>query len=56
MNDSIVEEIRQYRREFAAKYDHDLEKICKALKQKEAESSRPVVHRGPRLLAKKTGS
>ncbi len=54
--DPIVAEIRRYRAEHAKKYDHDLGRICEALREAEAKSGRKVVHRKPRLLLPKTGS
>jgi hypothetical protein len=54
--DPIVAEIRRYRAEHAEKYDHDLGRICKALREAEEKSGRKVVHRKPRLLLPKTGS
>ena len=56
ISDSIVEEIRKFRAEHAEKYDHDLDKICRALKRREEQSNKPVVNRGPRLLFENTGS
>ena len=52
--DPIVAEIRRYRAEHAAKYGHDLGRICEALREAEAKSSRKIVHRKPRLLHPKT--
>lgn len=54
--DPIVAEIRRYRAEHAEKYDHDLGRICEALRETEEKSGRKVVHRRPRLLLPKTGS
>ncbi|QVL48690.1 MAG: hypothetical protein KFB96_24530 [Thiocapsa sp.] len=54
--DPIVEEIRKFRAEHAEKYGHDLDRICEALRDRQAKSQREVVTRGPRLLLKKTGS
>ena len=54
--DPIVAEIRQYRKEHAEKYGHDLGRICEALREAEAESSHKIVHRKPRLLLQNTGS
>jgi hypothetical protein len=50
--DPIVAEIRRYRAEHAAKYGHDLARICEALREAEAKSADKVVHRKPRLLPK----
>nr|VFJ44882.1 MAG: hypothetical protein BECKFW1821A_GA0114235_100851 [Candidatus Kentron sp. FW]VFJ50701.1 MAG: hypothetical protein BECKFW1821B_GA0114236_100745 [Candidatus Kentron sp. FW] len=54
--DPIVAEIRKFRAEHAAKYDHDLDRICEALRKRQEKSKREVVTRGPRLLLPKTGS
>jgi hypothetical protein len=54
--DPIVAEIRRRREEHAAKYGHDLDRICDALRERQAKSSRKVVKRSPRLLLPKTGS
>jgi hypothetical protein len=50
MNDPIVEEVRQHRQAHAARYNHDLAAICKALQAKEKLSNRLVVTRPPRLV------
>jgi hypothetical protein len=55
-DDPIVAEIRRYREEHAAKHDHDLDRICEALRKRQAESSRKVVKRSPHLLLPNTGS
>ncbi len=52
--DPIVAEIRRYRAEHAAKYDHDLDRICGALRERQAKSSRKVVKLSPKLLLPKT--
>ncbi len=54
--DPIVAEIRHYRAEHTAKYGHDLDRICEALRKRQANSSRKVVKRSPRLLLQSTGS
>lgn len=56
IEDPIVAEIRRYRAEHAAKYGHDLDRICNALRERQAKSSRKVVKRSPRLLLPKAGS
>lgn len=50
--DPIVAEIRKYRAEHAEKYGHDLDRICEALREAEAKTTREVVHRKPRMLPK----
>lgn len=54
--DPIVEEIRRYRREHAARHGNDLAAICNALREREAKSTRKVVDRPPRMLLPQTGS
>lgn len=54
IDDLIVEEIRKYRAEHAAKYGNDLDVICKALQEEQKNSKRPVVKREPRRLHSKT--
>lgn len=52
--DPIVEEIRVYRKQYAEKYDNDLDKIFVALKKTEKASGKKVVNFGPKPLLKKT--
>ena len=56
IEDPIVAEIRHYRAEHAAKYGHDLDRICEALRERQAKSSRKVVKLSPRLLFPKTAA
>jgi len=56
MEDPIVEEIRRFRAEHASKYNHDLDRICEALRERQEKSGKKVVKRNPRLLMQKTGS
>lgn len=56
IDDPVVKEIRRYRQEHTEKYNHDLDKICAALKEREEMSSKKAVNRNPRLLLPKTGS
>ncbi len=56
INDPIVEEIRSFRKEHAAKYGNDLKRIVEALRAKEKISKRVLLNPGPKLLLKKTGS
>jgi len=51
--DPIVEEVRRYRKEHAAKYGNDLKRIVKALRDKEHKSEHTLLNPGPRLLLKK---
>jgi len=53
IKDPIVEEIRKYRAEHAARYNNDLKKICEALRRKEKTSPKEFVHFGPNLLQSK---
>ena len=53
-NDPIVEEMRTYGQEFAARYDNDIRRICDALRQSEIASRRKVVRRGPKHLKRET--
>ena len=55
IKDPIVEEIRKYRAEHAARYDNDLQKICDALRKQEKASQKEFVHFGPNRLPSKQG-
>jgi len=48
--DPIIAEIRRYRAEHAEKYQHDLNRICQALREAEIKSGHEIVKRSPRLL------
>ena len=52
INDPIVEEVRRYRKEHAARYGNDLNRIVEALKKRERESHRIRLNPGPKLLIK----
>ena len=52
INDPIVEEVRQYRKEHAARYGNDLNRIVEALRQRESESHHIKLNPGPQLLFK----
>lgn len=56
IDDPIVEEMRTYRKEHASAYGYDLRRIVAALREREAQSKRPVLNPGPKYLPKKTGS
>lgn len=56
IDDPIVKEIRKYRQEHSEKYEHDLKKICIALREQENGSEKKVVNFKPRLLLLRTGS
>ena len=51
-NDPIVEEMRTYGQEFAAKHGNDIQRICDALRQSEIASCRKIVHREPKRLSR----
>ena len=53
-DDPIVEEIRRYRREHAAKYGNDIHRIFEALREQQKKSKRKVVNFGPRKLSDRT--
>ncbi len=46
--DTIVDETRKVREEYAAKFNYDLEAIYRDLKEKEEKSEREVVSLPPR--------
>ena len=50
MNDPIVEEIRKYREQYAAKFNYDLAAICKDLRERQATCGRKVVSRPPKRI------
>lgn len=50
-DDPIVEEIRRYRREHAAKYGNDIHRIFEALRENQKKSKRKVVNFGPKRLS-----
>ena len=56
IDDPIVEEMRKHREEHASAYGHDLSRIIAALREREAQSKRPVLNPGPKYLLQKTGS
>lgn len=50
IDDPIVEEIHQYRREHAAKYGNDLKRIVAAYQELERTSGREYINREPRRI------
>lgn len=46
-DDPIVAETRRLREEVAARFDFDLDAICRALQEEQRKSGRPLVKRGP---------
>ncbi len=56
IEDPIVEEVRRYRKEHSAKHGNDLNRIVKALREKECTSKHVQLNPGPKYLLKQTGS
>nr|VFK68788.1 MAG: hypothetical protein BECKUNK1418G_GA0071005_12704 [Candidatus Kentron sp. UNK]VFK73725.1 MAG: hypothetical protein BECKUNK1418H_GA0071006_12634 [Candidatus Kentron sp. UNK] len=54
--DPIVEEIRQARREHAARFNYDLNAICNDFRKRETELRNRVVSLPPKRLRKETKS
>lgn len=52
MNDPIVEEIRRYREQYAAKFNYDLAAICEDLRERQATCGREIVSRPPKRISK----
>ncbi len=48
--DEIVEETRQAREAYTARFNYDIAAICRDLKAKEAEEKRPIVVFAPKTL------
>ena len=46
--DSIVGEIRRIREEYAARYDYDIEAICRAARERQATGGRKVMTLPPK--------
>jgi len=42
-NDEIVDEVRQARDKYAAKFNYDISAICADIRKKQAESERQVI-------------
>ncbi|PZN83842.1 MAG: hypothetical protein DM484_03700 [Candidatus Methylumidiphilus alinenensis] len=53
MNDPIVDEVRNNGLALAARYNNNIEAICKALREREQTSERMIVNRAPHRLAPK---
>ena len=53
-NDPIVDEVRNNGLALAARYNNNIEAICKALKERERTSERMVVNRVPHRLIPKS--
>lgn len=56
IEDPIIEELRKHWEEHASAYGNDLRRIVAALREREAQSERPVLDPGPKSLLPKTGS
>jgi len=56
IEDPIVDEVRQHRKEHAAKHGNDLKRIVEALRKLERESKRKLLNPGPKLRLDRTGS
>jgi len=52
MNDPVVEEIRRYREQHAAKFNFDLAAICEDLRRRQLTCGREVVSREPKRIDK----
>ena len=48
--DPIVEEIRKYRQEYAARFNHDLRAICRDLRERQEKSGRRIVSLPPKRV------
>jgi hypothetical protein len=55
--DPIVEEVRAVRDAIAKKFDYDVERIGRAMQERQSKNDRPVVRLPPRRIAieKKAG-
>ncbi len=51
-DDPIVDEIRRYREEYAARFDYDIDAIVNDVQRRQATDGRPVVTRPPRPVDK----
>lgn len=50
-DDPIVDEIRRFRDEYAAKFDYDLSAMVRDLKRQEVVSGTRTVHRPPQRIS-----
>lgn len=50
-SDSIIDEIRKYRKEYAARFNYDIKEMVADLKRRQKESGRPTVSRPPKRTA-----
>ena len=51
MNDPVVEEIRQYREQYAARFGYDLAAICRDLRERQGACGHEVVSRPPKRVS-----
>ena len=56
MNDLVVEEMRKYGIQFAARHDNNISKMCTALRAKETEFQHKVVNREPHRIEQRKAS
>ena len=54
--DPIVAEVRRAREEYSARYQHDIKAICRAAREEQARSGRPVVSLKPKPVAEAMGT
>lgn len=54
IEDTIVNKIRQHRKDHAKKYGNDLDKIVVSLRKQQLKSDKNIVTLKPRLFNKKT--
>ena len=50
-DDPIINEIRKYRDEYAAKFNYDMDAICKDIRKRQATSGHEVVSRPSKRTA-----
>lgn len=48
--DEIIQEVRELREAYAAKFGHDIQALCRDAKEREAKADRPVVFLEPKKL------
>ncbi len=54
--DPIVAEVRRAREQYSARFGHDIKAICRAAREEQAKSGRPVVSLKPKPLAEAIGT
>lgn len=50
-SDPIVNEVRAARDEIAKKFDYDIERIARAMQERQAKGNRPVVRLPPKRIS-----